>query len=362
MSYFTIAERTRCRDNNFTLIRLLAAYAVLFAHSYALATGRSAQDPVTQAIVHWWGQGLGTVAVVIFFIVSGFLVGGSYIHRDNLFAFVEARFLRIFPALAVAVLLCAFVVGAGVTILPLEAYLGHPGTWSFVWHNMTLFDGIHFRLPGVFADNPWPGGVNGSLWTLPIEVYMYCMVLLLGALGILKHRASFNAVAVLLCAGLVAVQQGGLPVEGGMAKYSLLVMAYVAGVFFYVNRAFIPLNMPTLLLVSLFMALLHGSMLWHVAQVFGMAYWVLFLALHPAVRPPEMDRWGDFSYGIYIYAYPVQQLIVKYVTTDPMEVFFYATLVTVPMAILSWNYIEKPSLYWKGKIPIGRRWLDPRVR
>ncbi len=362
MSYFTIEERVRSRDNHFTLIRLLASYAVLFTHSFALSTGHAGQDPVTQAIHVWWGQGLGTVAVVTFFVISGFLVGSSYIHRNNLFAFAEARFLRIFPALFFSIMFCAFVVGPWVTILSLGDYLYHSDTWSFVWHNITLFDGIHFRLPGVFLDNPWPGGVNGSLWTLPIELYMYCMVMFMGVLGILKHRTTFNVVTMLLCLGLFALQQGWINVDIVLVKHAGLVMAYIAGVFFYVNRELIPLNMAMLTLTIAALFLLHGTMAWPVVQVFGFAYIVLFVSLYSGVKLPNIDQWGDYSYGLYIYAFPVQQLLVKYITTSPIELFLYSTLITIPLAILSWKYIEKPALKLKGKMPLGRRWLDPRVR
>ena len=362
MSYFTIKERARCRNNNFTLVRLLAAYGVLFAHSYALATGRVARDPVTAFIHVWWGQGLGTVAVVTFFVISGFLVSASYIHRDNLFVFTEARCLRIFPALFVAVFFCAFVVGPWVTSFPLSEYFSHRGTWSFVWHNVTLLGGIHFRLPGVFLDNPWSGGVNGSLWTLPLELYMYCMVILIGALGILKQRVSFNAVAIMLCLSLFALQHGWVHIDGLPVKYATLAMAYLAGVIFYVNREFISLNTVTLALVVAAMFLLYGTVVWPVAQVFGFAYIILFISLHPAITLPSMDRWGDYSYGVYIYAFPVQQLVVKYLSTSPLEVLLYTTLFTLPLAILSWYFIEKPALRLKGKIQMGQKWLDPRTR
>jgi len=362
MSYFTIEERAHSRGNNFTLIRFLAAYAVLFAHSYVLATGHVGQDPFTQAILGWWGQGLGTFAIVIFFVISGFLVGASYIHRDNLFSFFEARFLRIFPALFVAVTLCAFVVGAWVTTLSLDDYFSHEGTWSFLWHNITLLGGIHFRLPGVFLDNPWPGGVNGSLWTLPIELYMYCMVMLIGALGVLKHRSSFNVFAIMLCVALFGLQQGWAQVDGIPVKNAGLMMAYIAGVFFYVNRALISLNIPVFIFLVALLFLLHGTIVWSVVQAFGVAYIILFFALHPQVRLPNLDKWGDYSYGVYIYAFPVQQLVAKYLTTSPIEMLLYSTLITFPLAVLSWKYVEKPALKLKGKIPMGRKWLDPRVR
>jgi len=363
MAPYTISDSVvKGRANHFTLMRLAAAYAVLFAHSYALSTGHAGRDPITKLIYSWWGQGAGSVAVVTFFVISGFLISASYLHRDNIFGFLEARILRIFPALFIAVLLCVFVVGAWVTSLSLDNYFSNRGTWSFVWNNITLLGGVQFKLPGVFLENPWAGGVNGSLWTLPIELYMYCMVMLVGLLGILKQRALFNLFAIVFCMALFVLQQEWLLIDGIPAKHASLMMAYIAGVFFYVNRAFIPLNMPTFLFVMVSLFLLHETVVWPVVQVFGFAYIVLFLALHPQVRLPNIDKWGDYSYGLYIYAFPVQQLVAKYITTSPIEMLFYSTLITFPLAVLSWKYVEKPALRLKGKIPMGRKWLDPRVR
>jgi len=117
-----------------------------------------------------------------------------------------------------------------------------------------------------------------------------------------------------------------------------------------------------LALIIFAIIMFHGTILWPITQVFGLGYVILYLALHPGIQLPDMDRWGDFSYGLYIYAFPVQQLIIKYFTTEPVEVLIYTTLVTVPLAMVSWRYIEKPALKLKGRLPLGRRWLDPRIK
>ena len=122
-------ERLGSKDNNFTILRLIAAYAVLVAHSYDLSLGHSGGNPINTLIVGWWGWGLGTSAVAAFFVMSGFLVGASYLHRQNLLAFIEARGLRIFPGLIVAVIICALIVGPWVTTLPIRDYLVHPQVW-----------------------------------------------------------------------------------------------------------------------------------------------------------------------------------------------------------------------------------------
>ena len=358
----TIGEACVGRRNNFTLIRLIAAWSVLFAHSFALSTGRSGSDPLTHFLYPFWGQGLGTTAVLVFFVISGFLVTASYLHREDLLAFLEARALRIFPGLVIAVLFCVFVVGLFSTSLEAGEYLRRPATWQYFWHNITLFGGVAFRLPGVFEDNPWRGGVNGSLWTLPVELYMYCIVAMLGALSILKSRPAANAFVLLSLVGLFFLYHGWFHVPGFPKKHALLIIAYLLGLACYVNRKHIPLNFVVLLVLLFVAFLVSGSRLQPIAFMVAFAYLVLFVALSPSMRLPSMDGRGDFSYGLYIYAFPIQQILAAHVTRDPWQMLVYSTLITFPMAMLSWFFIEKPALRLKGRLPLGRRWLDPRVR
>ena len=350
MSHITIDDRTRHRDNNFTLIRLVAAYAVLFAHSYGLALGRPGQDVVTRWVKIWWGQSLGELAVTVFFVVSGFLVGGSYLHRNNALAFVEARVLRIFPALFLAVVLSVFVVAWYATTMDKIDYLRSSITWDYVRHNLWLLGGVKYQLPGVFEGNPRTSAVNGSLWTLPLELRMYIVVLILGVAGILKRQRLFNFFAVALIIIFLAKEKFWLTLEFPYSKHLYLVVAYVVGMFLYVNRKNIPLNVVTLVGVVAVMWVFHGTSLWVPVKIVGLGYVLLFVALHPAVCLPNLDRLGDISYGVYVFAFPIQQLIVKDVTRSPLEVLFYSTLVVVPLSMMSWNVVEKPALRFKGKL------------
>lgn len=357
----TLATPSESKDNNFTLIRFVAAYAVLFSHCWPIARGSNVQNPVSVWLISWWGQGLGSLAVSIFFAISGFLITASYLHRASLLAFIEARALRIFPALLVAVGLTALIVGPWVTSLRLSDYFSSKQVWSYLWHNSTLLAGAHFRLPGVFEDLPHAGGVNGSLWTLPVELYLYGFVAILGSFSLLQRPVPGN-IALLLVFATASLLLHYQLVDKGLLRNSLpLVLSYAWGMFFCINRARIPLGLGSLGLVVVTVFLLHGTPVWPLARAFGTAYLVLFVALHPAIRLPPMEKWGDFSYGLYIYAMPMQQLVMMYFAPSPMGLLLYASLATVPVAMLSWYVIEKPALQWKGRIVSGRRWLDPRA-
>lgn len=351
------------RENNFTLMRLLAAFAVLFGHSYDLSQGRPGSDPITQLFIYpYWSESLPDLAVGLFFVSSGFLVGASYIHRQNLMAFIEARALRILPALFIAVLFCVFIVGSFATTLPLSEYLSSPSTWGYLKHNSILVTGIQYDLPGVFLTNPYAGSVNGSLWTLPIEVWMYFWVAVLGSLSMLKGVQTFNLFFVLICL-LYAQSSGGSFFIAHEIRHAHLALLFMLGTFVYVNRKEVPLSFMLLgiLGVLAYMTSTYPFSL-YVKSVF-FAYFVLILALHPKLQLPSIDRFGDISYGLYIYAFPVQQTIA-YLIPDvrPIPMFMLATVITIPLAILSWRFIEKPALRLKGKIPFGRHIDDVRAR
>jgi peptidoglycan/LPS O-acetylase OafA/YrhL len=161
----------RGKDNNFNLLRLLAAFAVLFGHCYALL---GLAEPLGTTL----GMSIGSIAVDIFFISSGFLVGASLIQRQSVVDYILARFLRIFPALWVMLLFVVLLLGAVFSHLPLASYYQDPQLVHHLGKSASLMTGLDFYLPGVFADNPYPRVVNGSLWTMIYELSMYGLLLL----------------------------------------------------------------------------------------------------------------------------------------------------------------------------------------
>ena len=157
------------RDNNFNLIRLLAALSVIFSHSIAVL----GLPGNCEVFFDRLGLSAGEMAVDVFFVASGFLVTGSLVNRGSLIAFLWARTLRIYPALWVMLALTVFVLAPALTTLPVADYLRAPGTYEYFWKCATLIGGVRYSLPGVFETMPLKGEFNGSLWTLPIELRMY---------------------------------------------------------------------------------------------------------------------------------------------------------------------------------------------
>ncbi len=341
----TIQKCLNGRNNNFTLMRFLAALSVLYGHCYPLSLGlNGGEDPISNFLISLWGKSLPSLSVDLFFVTSGFLVCASYIQRQNIVAFIEARILRIFPGLFIAVLFCIFFVGAFVTRDSLSNYFLSTATWSYFKHNTLLITGIQFNLPGVFIDNPYPVSVNGSLWTLPIEIYMYLWLALLGYLLLLQNKKVFNFLFILSCLLLLNLEKNNL-------EKTHLLLLFMLGSGAYINRSWLTLRFTTLCLLAAFVFLTKEYDFSLIAKSIFFAYFVLLLALHPKLILPSIDRWGDISYGLYIYAFPVQQSIAYLIpNVQPNIMFILSTFITLTLATLSWNFVEKPALKMKGKM------------
>jgi len=355
---YSLAELVHGRANNFTLMRLVAASLVLYAHCYPLGLGKgpSHHDPLSLWLIPRVGTGIAGLAVDAFFVISGFLIVSSYANRAHLISFIEARVLRIYPALWVAVLFTAVVVAGSATTLPAGEYFSHRQFWDYLLGTGSLLN-LQYFLPGVFADLPWPKGVNGSLWTLPVELMMYGWVGLVGWLGLLHHRAAGNL--LLLVGVLLYLKAPGLTDTAHEAKVADLMLFFGLGGFLFINREQIPIGFTPLVTLLALAWVLRTTPYGRLAGFIVFAYGLLFFAYHPALRLPSPDRWGDFSYGIYIYAFPVQQGLIWLHggQVTPLGLFAQAFPVVLLMAVASWHLVERPALRLKGRFPWGR-WFE----
>lgn len=339
------------RDNNFNLIRMLAAYAVLVSHSYALTAGTGNAEPGRASI----GLSLGTIAVHVFFLASGFLVGASLLNRRSVIEFAWARALRIVPGLLVMLVLVALVLGPLYTSLPLDAYLRDGRTWEYVVRNSVPVARMAYELPGVFQRNPYGAAVNGSLWTLPYEVRMYLALALLWLVAGWWRgaRASVFVGLIVLGALLSGAHVLATHLAGAStSEWSALGFMFLAGASFYAFRQRVRLSWFAFLSVLLSWAVTfrHPALFFPV-YVVTIGYALFFLAYVPGGMVRGYNRFGDISYGIYIYAFPVQQAVVASIPGASVAiVIVVSTLVTVPLAVLSWIFVERRALNLKGRV------------
>jgi peptidoglycan/LPS O-acetylase OafA/YrhL len=347
----SLGDRAKGRDNNLNLVRFLAAFAVLFSHSYQIALGKHVHDPLAAAT----GLSIGMAAVDVFFVTSGFLVTASLLTRGNVLEFVASRVLRIYPALVTVVLITVL---AGVLVSTDPNYLSSPDTIGYVVRNATMIFGGQYHLPGVFLSNPYPGAVNGSLWTLPSELRMYTLLAILwvglGVFGARRPQLIKPAIVLIATTGTVVFLlpkvAPGLLTERPMLGNRFL-PAFFIGATLYVLREHIRLSLP---LFIAGIAILVAAGAWlprdHFAAVYllTMPYVLLWVAYVPGGKVRRFNEWGDYSYGIYIWAWPVQQSVAALVPgVSVVGVVLIASSVTLLLAWCSWHWVEKRALNFK---------------
>lgn len=336
MSMYVVSSRDVGRDNNFNLIRMIAASGVLFSHAFTISLGAAANEPFTGI---FQGKSLGSVCVLIFFAVSGFFIAKSFDRRHSLFAFAKARVLRIFPGLAVVLLLTILVMGLFVTQAPAERFWS--AAPSYFYRNMGLFS-LRYGLPGVFVDHPVPSGINGSLWTLSYEVLCYLGVVICGLLGLFQRRGLFalGLVAFVLFYGVTMF----VDVHPRISTLAYLALPFAAGMSFYVWRDHILMSGWIGLGLAAISTLLHSTEFFIPAMSVTVAYLTFLAGFVRNNWLLRYNKFGDYSYGMYIYAFPIQQMAVWFGITVPWMNMAFAFPLALVFAVLSWHLVEKPAL------------------
>ena len=348
--------------NAFDFLRLAAALAVLVSHNFAILGQR---EPTTAT-----GHTLGAISVLVFFSVSGYLVTQSMARSSSLKSFAIKRGLRIYPGLIVALLFCTVMIGPLMTTLPLDVYLKTETTWRFTLR----FFGFagEDRLPGVFEHNLYQSKINASLWTIKHELICYVILGGLGALswllGSKKIKAHvFSAIvalvtAILIMADIAGVSTGGLiggwvgaklspEIDFFFSNFFGFAAAFFFGAYFAQSESSmwsnpIPVGLACLVLGA---SLLSQS----VAPLMPAA--VCIVSLWAAVSLPRqfhhLTRGRDWSYGVYIYAFPIQQATVSIAGTSLgyMGTLVVSVVVTLSLAALSWRFVEQPALALKRR-------------
>lgn len=331
------------RENSLNLFRLVLAALVLFAHAWYIAG--EGGGPSIQ------GENLGGWAVAGFFAISGFLITGSRL-KHTAGNYIVHRVARIFPAFIVCLILTAFVFAPVVALIErgtLSGFMSTPTSpLEYIWGNAGLYIN-HYGVAGTLSTVPYPDAWNGSLWTLYYEFLCYLTVWLLGAF-ILFRRFPVTVLSVLFAASVFAyanldlVRRLGL--DGDFELFMRLLPFFLGGaiVHFVISRYGMS---PVLGIASLVVAV---ALIAFVPRWGGqlssplLAYGMLYLAT--VIPQPKFIARNDVSYGFYIYAWPVQQLLVLAgVAAWGMAPYIaLSMIVTALLAYASWRLVEKPAL------------------
>ena len=347
----------RGRDNNFNLIRIVAALAVLISHGVILPAGSGTVDPLYRLA----GVELGRLAVDAFFVISGFLVTASLVSRRDGRAYLAARALRIFPGLLAMLLLTVLVLGPMTTKSTLAEYLGSRETIGYFVRNAILLLNIQETLPGVFEHNPLAGVVNGPLWTLTFELKFYLLLFGLWwstswlVAPARRVRLLARLVLALAIIALIGHLLDLLVLPGERAGLELG-FHFFTGATFFLYRDRISLSRRRLL-VALALLVLSTSIdgVFAITLLPCLAYVLLYLALVPAGPIRRWNRLGDYSYGIYIYGFPIQQWLIEGMPgIEPAALIAVSAAIVTSLAVVSWHVVEAPALARKPMQRHGR--------
>lgn len=343
-----LESATSGRDNNLDIIRLFAAIMILFSHAFILSGSAEPKTP-------FYNDSYGSLGLDIFFVMSGFLITQSYLRTRNPARFIWSRVLRIFPALFCVVILSAFIIGPLVTILPMYMYLTHPQTYSYLL-TLSLYIG-HNSLPGVFPHNSFPFAVNGSLWMLKYLVAFYVLVLFLGITRILEKKR------IILMIFLLCLVLNYLNVGTSLFLYMIsidqtlrLFLYFGLGMVAYLHRGWIRMDISNFVFCVLILVIASVKNGFNDSFfVFVLSYMVLYLGFHKRIYISWFSKIGDFSYGVFIYSFPVQQTLVYLYggKMNPWVNFAISLVVSLILGALSWHLCEKRLLKFKS-LPFSR--------
>lgn len=330
--------------NSFNLVRLLAALAVVFSHSFLIPIGPQGAEPLGGVTPF----NLSQHAVNAFFVLSGLTLAQSISLKPNIFRFAIARALRIFPALVGFGLVFAFLVGPFVTKLPMAEYWGDLHTWVYALGVPVFFQ--HATPPHeIFTTVPLAGSVNNPLWTIKYEVAAYIALAIYSVLGVLRSRDAVLLSTAIL-AGLLIIFNAEIDegYRGALHQVARFGFCFMLGVLAYFYRDSFPVSFVFLPVTLAIAFLLRGTFLEKHAFLGFVAHFTIALG---AINFGTLTRWSretDISYGTYIYGWPTQQLIVTLFGTISIAGLATLSLLIVPvLGFLSWHLIEKPALSFK---------------
>ena len=346
-----VHERASRRSNNFNALRFVAASLVLVSHSFELPTGVAQRDFAFTAT----GRTLSWYAVDMFFVISGYLIFVSWQRKPSLIAFFCARFLRLIPGLFAMLLIIVPILGIAFSTLNFARYLTDLQTARYFLGCLSIIF-VKYDLPGVFLSNPLQS-VNGSLWTLRYELLCYVSVALAGYAGLFKVQALRRTAlfaGITLSSGLLI----WLDIKGydkssdkiGMAyELARLSMCFQLGSLYSEFEKKIPIKLVVLIgFLAAMAAAVRTPLFAPIANV-GTAYITIWLAVVPSGKWIRWTRSApDYSYGIYIYAFPIQQVLIASmpgISLATMIIIAYP--LTLVLAAASWHFIERPSLSLK---------------
>jgi peptidoglycan/LPS O-acetylase OafA/YrhL len=329
------------RATGFDYLKFGLALAVICFHSVITSYGADVERLVVSGPV----RPLILAILPMFFALSGFLVTASLLRSKTMAEYVTLRVLRIVPALFVEVCVAALLLGPLLTTLPLADYFGNVHFYSYF---QNIIGRIQFELPGLFLDNPDPGMVNRQLWTIPAELKCYVILSVISLIGIVRRPAlmlAFVAAAALLLPIVDIVWKKENLGSLNNVTLDVLILSFLTGVAACLFKEKLKLNAILFAVAAIVSYVLLYFPLTQYIAIIPLTYVTIFIGLGN-IPASFLSMAGNYSYGLYIYGYPIQQ---TFAYLFPNHRFWWLNIVftlafDMVLAALSWHFVEKPML------------------
>ena len=351
-------------------MRFLLAVSVIFTHGFVVYTGKIDTEPFWRFSRHQ--VGLGTISLNFFFVISGYLVLQSWTYSKGVFDFLKKRVLRIYPGFIIVCILCAFIfapLGNGTLQNPISNFFSY---WKKINLHLLFYNMLQLlppELPDTLVHSPCPNDINTSIWTIWYEFICYLVILVTGSMMFYKKHL-VPLVLFLLVLGLniyhfriyqMYNEEGSInlifPFLSQDANEKVInlehfLLFFLSGSCFYFYRKYIPKNNPLIILCAIILIITFRwvRVLELCQAIFG-TYLLLCFVYNSKIKLNDFAKRGDFSYGIYLYGWPVQQLVFLYFGSrlDIGAAIIVSLFLVFPFAFFSWFAIEKPCLSLKKR-------------
>lgn len=347
------SSRFETRSNNLNAMRLVLAAMVMVSHAWALSYGTADGDPIKRLTL---GQETGgSIAVNLFFLISGMLITASWFRSRSMSDFLMRRVLRIYPGFIVALGLSALL------IWPLCPEFRHHVGHGLDWAHDLVTDAIRLdyrsiEWPGIFAGNPWPGTSNGSMWTIQREFECYLLVAVIGLFCLFRRRLWILAATVIVSVtyawNVIHLKPtwGYHQVNPVDHLQSRLYSYFLVGMLFWLFRDKIRFSRPAALVgIAILMAATRIPPSFSLLFLPIGSYLTLYVGLSSSFVLTRWTEKTDISYGVYLYAWPVQEVVAMFPLMRSTTLNLLASLpITAVLAYLSWILVERRFMKMKA--------------
>lgn len=336
MEHTRLSDTVGMKSENLHLMRFIASIMVILSHSFVICTASEENE--------WFVKlfdaqlTMGGFAVAVFFLCGGYLIAMSAEKNQTAGKYFTARVLRLFPPLVFStfftIVLCSFFSEMGQIL-----YFFSPTTWVYMWN--CVFKRVYY-LPGVFTGNPYGAVVNGSLWTLPVEFICYILCFMAIKMKLTKKKSyPFTAPFVIAGAYVVWFMGYGIP---NLRELIRPVLLFYIGMGYWIYREYITFSIRKFCIaIAAFVGLMiigQGTL----AMLLAFPYIMMTIWFGMKQCSPKLGKLGNYSYGIYLWGFPVQQMVMDVYADfpmDPMLNVVFAIPITIVLGIITYYVSEK---------------------